>query len=122
MLPKFLSDIIFPIVQTVPTVMTATYAKEVSTILEAVNLQHFEVSDNTTVASLFYPDYKSKPARFEPRTYTESELHDTKMEALEKFSNISGLFNNIRTVKLSDTIVDLAESMYQASTQKELSQ
>lgn len=125
MLPKFISDIIFPEKITLPTALVETYKPEVESILVAANVPNFKVSDNTKVSSLFYSNsHSARTIGMSPRTYTESQLNDNKMDALKAFATVVKLFDGVCVVSIDDKVVDLAKHLHEyrltTEIQKEL--
>lgn len=114
-LPKFISDVLFPEYTPPPTALVNAYRAEVDKILDAVNVPHFKVSDNTEVSSLFYTNEYAGVARFEPRTYSVREMQDKKMDALNAFSAVTKLFEGVCIVELDDKLVDLAKKLHERS-------
>jgi hypothetical protein len=59
-----------------------------------------------------------------PRTYTESQLNDNKMDALKAFADVVKLFDGVAIVELDDKVVDLAKNLHEyrltTETEKEL--
>lgn len=114
-LPKFISDVLFPEYTPPPTALVNAYRDEVDKILNAVNVPHFKLSDNTEVSSLFYTNEYAGAARFEPRTYSVIEMQDKKMDALKAFSAVAKLFEGVCIVELDDKVVDLAKKLHEHS-------
>lgn len=116
MLPKIISDILFPEIIPLPTEQVTTYKSEVDAILTAVNVPHFKVSDNTKISSLFYTSsHSARTIGMSPRTYTESQLNDNKIDALKAFSAVSKLFDGVCIVEIDDKVVDLAKKLHEFS-------
>lgn len=116
MLPKFISDILFPEIVPFPTELVETYKHEVDSILTAVNVPCFKVSDDTKISSLFYTSsHGAMTIGMSPRTYTESQLNDNKMDALKAFSAVVKLFDGVAIVELDDKVVDLAKKLHEFS-------
>lgn len=112
MLPKSFLDFVFSKAEPLPTVLVDTYKAEVEDILIALNVSGRKVSDNTTISSLFYTcSHGSMTIGMSPRTYTESQLNDNKMDALKVFSALVKMFDGICVVDLNDKLVDIAKHL-----------
>lgn len=112
MLPKRFLDFVFPKAEPLPTVLVDIYKTEVDDILTALNVSGRKVSDNTTISSLFYTcSHGAMTIGMSPRTYTESELNDNKMDALKAFSTLIKLFDGVCVVDLDDKVVDIAKHL-----------
>lgn len=112
MLPKAFLDFLFPKVEPLPTVLVDTYKTEVDDILTALNVPGFKVSDDTKISSLFYTSsHSAMTIGMSPRTYTENQLNDNKMDALKAFENLVKLLDGICLVSLDDKIVNIAQSL-----------
>lgn len=114
MLPKFISDLLWPEIVRLPTELVKTYRAEVDAILTAVNVPGFKVSDHTKISSLFHTSsHSAMTIGMSPRTYTESQLNDNKMEALKAFADVVKLFDGVAIVELDDKVVDLAKKLHE---------
>jgi hypothetical protein len=112
MLPKAFLDLLFPKAEPLPTVLVDTYKTEVDDILTALNVSGRKVSDTTTISSLFYTcSHGAMTVGMSPRTYTESQLNDNKMDALKAFSALVKMFDSICVVDLNDKVVDIAKHL-----------
>lgn len=112
MFPKSFLDCLFPKTEPLPTVLVDTYKTEVDDILTALNVPGRKVSDNTTISSLFYTSsHGAMTIGMSPRTYTESQLNDNKMDALKAFSTLVKLFDGICVIDLNDKVVDIAKHL-----------
>jgi hypothetical protein len=114
MIPKFIADLLWPEIVPLPTALVETYRAEVDAILTAVNVPGFKVSDHTKISSLFYTSsHGAMTLGMSPRTYTESQLNDNKMDALKAFSDVVKLFDGVSLVSLEDKVVDLAKHLHE---------
>jgi hypothetical protein len=114
MLPKFISDLLWPEIVPLPTALVETYRVEVDAILTACNVPGFKVSDNTKISSLFYTSsHSAMTIGMSPRTYTESQLNDNKMDALKAFAEVVKLFDGVSLVSLEDKVVNLAKYLHE---------
>lgn len=112
MLPKRFLDFVFPKGEPLPTVLVDTYKTEVDDILTALNVPGRKVSDNTKISSLFYTSsHSARTIGMSPRTYTESQLNDNKMDALKAFSTLIKMFDGVCVVYLDDKVVDIAKHL-----------
>lgn len=112
MFPKSFLECLFPKAEPLPTVLVDTYKTEVDDILTALNVPGRKVSDNTTISSLFHTSTQSAMTiGMSPRTYTESQLNDNKMDALKAFSVLVKMFDGICVVDLNDKVVDIAKHL-----------
>lgn len=112
MLPKAFLDFVFPKAEPLPTVLVDIYKPEVEDILTALNVSGRKVSDNTTISSLFYTSsHSARTIGMSPRTYTESQLNDNKMDALKAYSTLIKMFDGICVVYLDDKVVDIAKHL-----------
>lgn len=116
MIPKFISDLLWPEIVPLPTELVETYRSEVADILSAANVHGFKVSDKTKISSLFYTSSLSAMTiGMSPRTYTECQLNDNKMNALKAFADVVKLFDGVCIVELDDKVVDLAKKLHERS-------
>jgi hypothetical protein len=114
MLPKAFVDLLFPKAKPLPTVLVDTYKSEVHDILTALHVPGVKVSDTTTISSLFYTcSHGAMTIGMSPRTYTERQLNDNKMEALKAFADVVKLFDGVAIVELDDKVVDLAKKLHE---------
>lgn len=114
MIPKFISDLLWPEIVPLPTVLFETYRAEVDTILTAVNVPGFKVSDNTKISSLFHTSsHSAMTIGMSPRSYSESQLNDNKMKALKSFAGVVKLFDCVCVVSLDDKVVDIAKHLHE---------
>lgn len=115
MFPKFLSDLFKPINEVVnPTDLVRLYQDEVNDIVNVLKRPGFKVNDNHKVVHLFQiSSYLGRPAFSPPRTYTENELNDSRLDCLMIFKALEKRFEGICSVDIQDKIVDLAKKLHE---------